>query len=192
MTKFISSRCYNPFFVEGRYVDRFYFFQNGEIVASSNWFGSNNDYRWIEFPFDIKLKRKRDLNSKDAFYMSNSDNHSGERRWDIYIPVELLEGFEKKENVKGWTSDTEQNWHDTFSFLVKGEKRHPQKNDLGEIEWVYSVDTWRAGDSCNHRFEKTEFGKLVDNTNEELKEQGITIDGYNLEKLLKAYQLKKK
>ena len=192
MTKFISSLCYNPFFFEWRYVDGFYFFQNGKIVASSKWFGSNNYYRWIEFPFDIKLKRKRDLNSKDAFYMTNSDNSSGDLRWDIYIPVELLEGFEKKENVKGWANDNLQNWHDTFSFLVKGEKRHLQKNDLGEIERVYSVDTWRVGDSCNYRFEKTEFGKLVDKTNEELEEKGITIDRNNLEKLLKAYQLKKK
>ena len=192
MTKFISSLCYNPFFFEGRYVDGFYFFQNGKIVASSNWFGSNNYYRWIEFPFEFKLKRKRDLNSKDAFYMTNSDNSSGDLRWDIYIPVELLEGFEKKENVKGWASDTLQNWHDTFSFLIKGEKRHLQKNDLGEIERVYSVDTWRVGDSCNYRFEKTEFGMLVDKTNEALEEKGIAISGHDLEQLLKAYQLKKK
>ena len=192
MTKFISTPCYNPFLFEGRYVDRFYFFQNGEIVASSDWFGGNNAYRWIEFPFDIKCKRKLDLNSKDAFYMSNNDNLSGGRRWDIYIPVELCEGFEKKENVKGWTSATTQIWHDTFSFLVKGSKRLPQKNDLGQIEWVYSEGTWRVGDSCNARIEKTEFGKLVDKTNEELREQGITIDDYNLTKILKAYQLKKK
>lgn len=192
MTKFISSLCYNPFFFEWRYVDGFYFFQNGKIIASSKWFGRNNDYRWIEFPFDIKLKRKRDLNSKDAFYMTNSDNSSGDLCWDIYIPVELLEGFEKKENVKGWANDNLQNYHDTFSFLVKGEKRRLQKNDLGKIEWVYSVDTWSVGDSCNYRFERTEFGKLVDKTSKELEEQGIAIDVYNLEKLLKAYQLKKK
>lgn len=192
MTKFVTLRCYNPFIFEGRSVDRFYFFQNGEIVASSDWFGGNNSYRWIEFPFDIKLKRKLDLNSKDAFYMTKIDKFDGERRWNIYIPVELCEGFEKKENVKGWASATSQSWHDTFSFLVKGAKRLPQKNDLGQIEWVYSEGTWRVGDSCNTRIEKTEFGELVDKTNEELEEQGITISGYNLEKLLKAYQLKKK
>lgn len=192
MTKFYTSAGYNPFYFEGRYVNDFYFFHNGEVVATSNWFGSNNDYRWIEFPFDFKLKRKLDLGSKEAFYMTNSDNYSGERRWDIYIPVKLLEGFEKKENVKGWTSDTTQNWHDTFSFLLKGEKRHPQKNGIGEIEWVYSVDTWRAGDSCNHRFEKTDFGKFVEETEKALKEQEITIERYNLEQLLKAYELRRK
>lgn len=150
MTKFVSLRCYNPFIFEGRSVDKFYFFQNGEIVASSDWFGNNNSYRWIEFPFDIKLKRKLDLNSKDAFYMTNINKFDGgERRWDIYIPVELCEGFEKKENVKGWTSATTQSWHDTFSFLVKGSKR--QELSCGEPEisrMTFSMDcSW----SCRER-----------------------------------------
>lgn len=94
-----TTSCLNPFFCDGKEIKNIIFTVKGEEVGRCNWFcggGSNNDFYKVILPFEAPFKRKH---APGKAYIIKEEN-----AYNLYIPVELLQGVEFKNHVKGFSS----------------------------------------------------------------------------------------
>lgn len=176
-----NTSWYNPFECNGRYVNAIHILKDGEIFRSTNWFDySNQAFKRVEFPFDTKVKRKVDLNSKVAFLESVKD-FSGELQYNLYIPIELLDDVEIEEE-KARPVGKDQIWYETkMNFtLPKWEAKHPDK--------AWSPKTGRVSITAR-RFENTDFGKRCKRLSEIANSKGVKLTGYDIERLLEVFNI---
>lgn len=90
---------YNPFFANGKKIRNIIFTAKGEEVGRCNWFnngGSNNNYYEVHLPFEAPFKRKH---APGKAYIIKEENV-----YNLYLPVELLQGVEFEDHVKGFSS----------------------------------------------------------------------------------------
>lgn len=91
------------------------------------------------------------------------------------------------EKVLDFTTDTNENYK---SYIILDFQTPCTVKDWknGEMQEISQVKFFISG-TCENV--KTNFGKKVAQLEEELKKENIKIDSYNLEKLLKLYDIKK-
>lgn len=167
--------CFNPFFIEDRQIKKIHFFNESGVVLStrSGWFGSTNNFRGgLDIPETIS-KRKIDFSIKKCFYVWVKGEYYEKGKYaELYLYI-----------------DGEQ---------IKLIDRYESTQKIGATDiWTYDNITVEI---CGHvinenlvkKIEKNNFGKRVEALEKELKEEGIKIDSYNLEILMKKYDLIKK
>lgn len=173
---------YNPFVLNGRYVNRIIILKDGEEFRETNWFDfSNQEFKRVEFPFDTKVKRNIDLNSKVAFMVSNTDDILKEKEWDLYIPIELLDDVEIEEEKTRPMGKTDI-WYETkMNFTLPiWEAKHPDKS--------WAPKTGRVSITAR-RVERSDYGKRVDKLKDVAKKAHVNLSGYDIEKLLDVFNI---
>lgn len=181
----ILSSCtswYNPFACNGRQVNAIYILKDGEIFRSTKWFDySNQEFRTVEFPWDAKVKRTIDLNSKVAFLISTK-NCLNDKAWDLYIPIELLDDVVIEEEKSAPFGDDQIHYTTAMRFtLPKFKLKHPDAPNAKAITGRVSI--------TKHRFEDNDFGKRLKKLSAVAKEQGVDIPYYQFKYLLKVFNI---
>ena len=153
-TKLMTTSCYNPFFVHGKEVRRIVFYGDGKEIASVNWFGSNNVYKSITLPFEVKRALKVNLDRRDAFYVKSKPDYPYGPEYDLYIFGELLGlKFLKTAEFKSW-SDIRHN--DVYQVNLHGVRKNYVRNERGEAVRIEQDGDYEETFSCNYTFENTE------------------------------------
>lgn len=196
-----SSMCWNPFVISDEQhknlvtctVDNFFFYDHKEqkIVASSQWFGSNNDYKELEILPNTELKRKIkiDLSLAVPFYIPAKCQY--EKRIDIYIPVALLPDFQILHHIHNYSNKMESSYKDRASFTAKGIK---YQYNLEKREWFLpdAQQELKVEFECNYTFEKTDLFKKLQRYSEKAKQAGVNLSTYDLEKLQDIFNITEK
>lgn len=173
---------YNPFMCNGRELDAIHILKDGEIFRSTQWFDySNQKFKTVEFPWDAKVKRTIDLNSKVAFLASETKSYGG-KKWNLYIPIELLDNVEVDEEKakdfgKTQIQYTTKMWLTLPNFTVK----HPDKPYANKINGRVSI--------TKYRFEDNDLGKRIKKLCEIAKGNHINISSYDMERMLEVFNL---
>ena len=167
--------CLNPFFIEDRQIKKIRFFNESGVVFStrSGWFGCNNNFiGGLDIPETIS-KRKIDFSIKKCFFVPVKGQYYEKGKYaELYLYI-----------------DGEQ---------IKLIDRYESQKKMGATDiWTYDNITVEI---CGHvinenivkKVEKNDFGQRVEAMEKELKEEGIKIDSYYLEKLMIKYDLIKK
>lgn len=188
-----QASCYNPYYFQGREVSAIVFFKDGHEVFSTRWFSkpyrSNNDYPDVYFLFEIKKKRKVDLNSKEAFCVS-------ENGLTIYIPCHLVNYKDLGEQVSS-KSDTAIHYHQVYEIEIFATMDDYEKDDTvgrGYKEVKREAAPRTVQHTIHTRVESTDFGKQVQELEAELKEKHILSDDriLDIKEFLKRYSITKK
>lgn len=175
---------YNPFTCNGRELDAIHIIKDGAIIRSTRWFDySNQMFKLVEFPWEAKVKRNIDLNSKVAFLISKK-NCLGEKVYEFYIPIHLLDDVEIGEEVaqKEDYNKTSIHYTTALSFtLPKFELKHPDHPLSAKV-------TGRV--TCtSHRWADTDFGKRIKKLREIAESKGVNLTTYDFEKLLDVFNI---
>ena len=167
--------CFKPFFIEDRQVKKIHFFNKSGVVFSthSGWFGDNNNFRCgLDIPETIS-KRKIDFSIKKCFYVPVKGEYYETGKYaDLYLYIDGAQ--------------------------IKLIDRYESRREMGTTDiWTYDNITIEiCGRVINEnrvkKVEKNDFGKRIESMEKELKEEGDKIDSYNLEILMKKYDLIKK
>jgi len=193
--------CYNPMFLDGKEINHLVFFDatTGKTILEPEndrikWFGNNNDYPVLEFPFEIKRRNKIDLNRVESFYTSyNSQWSSDKGRIVIYIPIQLLENFQSLGENLDFQSETAKHFCSSFSFDCLAVREYPKLNEVGEVVYLTSeLEKTTLTIKGRRRTEKKELGNKIDAVCSFLKSQRITVSSYDIEQIFKHYDLIKK
>lgn len=191
-TNFLTSVCYNPFFMENeRSVNSFIFFKDNEIICQTarGWFGnSNNNLESLSFDFEIKRAIKIDLNRKNAFYVSSKQECS-KGTINVYIPANMvgLNFLGEKVDFK-----TEREIHyntevviNTFAVKRLVEYKDKQAIRSLDIERMQAISFF-----IDYRSENTKQGDIIDTIQEALKKEGITnLTSYDIERMQKVLNI---
>ena len=178
ISKLEREKCLNPFFFDGKTVSDIIFYNDSGIIVSvgRGWFGSNNNLDGLDVP-EIVSKRKIDITKKLNFVVP----HSAEGYYPSYKHWCCLYLYVDGTNItldKYITPNKTLGKHDTDVHDVETYK--------GSILGVgFTFDKWV-------NFRRTEFGLKVDEMGKLFKEKGISIDLYNLEKLLENFDIVEK
>lgn len=173
---------YNPFACKGRYVEAIHILKDGEIFRSTEWFDySSQEFLWVEFPWDAKVKRTVDLNSKAAFLVSTKDCFN-KKRWVLYIPIELLDDVViEEEKSEPFGDDQIHHTAAMFFTLPKFALKHLASPNARSITGRVSI--------TSHRFEDNDFGKRLKKLSAIAEEQGVDIPYYKFAPLLKVFNI---
>lgn len=176
MVKLTCNNYHNEFIFNGRYIDNIIFYNdNGLITETKNgWFGnSNNCYEELEVG-EIKIRNKtilNKLNKQENFVIPIKDKFNNSK-YDLYLYIDdnnikIINHTIENKNM----TDTLIYTYDVFSISIF--------NEIVEIKTFI-------------KSEKTNFGNIVEQMQNELKALNIDIDEYILTKLMKQYDLVKK
>lgn len=202
------SSCYNPFALCGESklhficaeVNTIYFYDptTQTEVASSRWFGSNNDFRTLELcpGIEPKTKRKIDLSSTTPFLVSsNSTICAGMKKsHDLYIPTTMvpvtLERIDRGTELDGMLHHT----YDRATITATACKRTYRKNDFGQIVSEYPAEATEQTIvfDCNHTYEDTPLAKRYDHLAEVATKAGLKLSRYEVERLARVFNITEK
>lgn len=175
ISKLERGKYLNPFFFDGKAVDDIIFYNDGGIIVSvgRGWFGSNNDLDGLDVP-EIVRKRKIDITKKLNFVVPYSDGYHPYKQCHLYLYVD-------------GTNIT----LDKYITLNKTLGEHA--TDVHDVE-TYKGSILGVGFTFDKgvNFRRTEFGLKVDKVAKLLKEKRISIDLYNLQKLLENFDIVEK
>lgn len=175
ISKLERERYLNPFFFDGKVVADIIFYNDGGIIArvGRGWFGSNNNLNGLDVP-EIVSKRKVDTTKKLNFVVPHSDGYQPYKQCHLYLYVDGTNITLDKSIVKDKTfGECPTDVHDVETYK-------------GSILGVgFTFDKWV-------NFRRTEFGLKVDEMGKLFKEKGISIDLYNLQKLLENFDIVEK
>lgn len=165
----------NPFFFNGKTVADIIFYNDSGIIArvGRGWFGSNNNLDGLDVP-EIVSKRKIDITKKLNFVVPFNDGFHSYKQCQLYLYVDGTNITLDKYITLGKTFgkyDTDVNDIETYKGSILGV-------DFTFDKWV--------------NFRRTEFGLKVDEMGKLFKEKGISIDLYNLQKLLENFDIVEK
>lgn len=175
MSELSSHQYMNPFYLDDRQVLNFTFFKEGKEIYTSQrgWFGYSRKEDSLYIGEDIKKKLKLDLSVKKSFYMSASSKY--------------ISGT--KNAVKIFLYADGEDIDVTFGEIYE--------ETTDKTIYVWQPVTIKIFDKVyEERFivetKTTDFGKKCERISNELKEEGIDIDSWSLQRLLKKYDLVKK
>lgn len=156
-TKLTTTTGLNPFFVLGKEVKRIVFYDNGKEIASVRWFGSNNVYKSITLPFEVKRAVKVNLERKDAFYFKASAEYPLGAAYELYINSKLvgLEFLEEKK-LEYWN---ETRISQLYSANFHGVREHYKKGEDGNVVREYIEDDYVERFESNYKHVPTEEAK---------------------------------
>ena len=168
----------NPFFFNDKTVADIIFYNDSGIIArvGRGWFGSNNSLDGLDVP-EIVNKRKIDITKKLNFVVP----HSAEGYYPSYKKWCCLYLYVDGTNIT----------LDKYITLNKTLGKHA--TDVHDVETYkgsilgvdFTFDRWV-------NFRRTELGLKVDEMGKLLAEKGISIDLYNLQKLLENFDIVEK
>lgn len=171
LAKLKREKLLNPFFFDGKMVADIIFYNDSGIIASvgQGWFGGNNNLDGLEVP-EIVSKRKIDITKRLNFVVPYSDGYHRYKQCHLYLYVDGINITLDKsiEHCKPHKYDTDANDIETYKGSILGV-------DFTFNRWV--------------NFRRTEFGLKVDEMKKLLKKKGISIDIYNLQKLLENFDI---
>lgn len=198
-TKFQQRSNLNSYYFDGYEVASFTFYshETGHTIAYNprGWFseGSNNNYPTLEFSFPIIKKMKSDLFRNYGYFTRSQKKAtlSNRAKIDVFIPVTLLKNTHLETGVFNFETATDLNYFDRFSFEATAEKWEASLNETtGGLDWNKTeLKSHNMKFTFNHNSVPTPFGHKVEKMKAELKEHGIQITGYDLEKLMEKYKL---
>jgi hypothetical protein len=180
-----TQACYNPFFFEGKVIQYLVFYKDGKELGKTKWFGdSNNRTPEVYFPFDIPKKLKLDLTGKGAFYMkAHSEGYSRDSAYNIYIHADLVNFQHKGEKVHS-DCDTYTSYIEHYSADI-----FCKRPSWGDADATPALHTLHFTAPLVSRSEKKELGKQVDALAEICKEKNIRIGAYELQQLMKHFDI---
>ena len=193
MTKTTLSReakFYNPFIMDGKEINSIRFYNDGKVVVSSRWFGNNNSYKCIEFPFEVKKATKENLNRKDAYYLRSSNNVC--KSYDLYIHTSLvdLQFVETKEDCNTWYSNRTK---DVFTISLTGVRYCPKLDDFRNLVYEEKSGTFCEKFDGNYTSEDTTEYKRCKALAEKMSNcAGKEISVFNVHDLLEHFDIKEK
>ena len=175
ISKLEREKCLNPFFFDGKMVNNIVFYNDSGIIVSvgRGWFGSNNNLDGLDVP-EIVSKRKTDITKKLNFVVPFYGGYYNCKQCHLYLYVDGT-------NI---TLD---------KYITPGKSFGKYDTDVHDVETYkgailgvgFTFDKWV-------NFRRTEFGLKVDKMGKLFKEKGISIDLYNLEKLLENFDIVEK
>lgn len=148
--------------MDGMEIDKICFYRDGKVIASFNWFGSNNMYRRMTLPVEVKRAVKLNLERKDCFYL-RSDDKDWTRAYNVYIHADLVElkSLGRQDYINDWKQTSTR---ETFEIKVFGEKRRMKldengkvaKNDKGDAVYETVTGEFVEKFDCNYEFHNTD------------------------------------
>ena len=128
-TKLTTSPAWNPFQAPFGEISSIVFYKDGKIICSVKWFGSNNNYKSITLPFEVKKALKLNLFRRDAFYMIDKEE-TYFRRYLLYICADLvnLKSLGRKNISSTWYGDMTA---EEFTAEITGERKQYIKTAIG-------------------------------------------------------------
>lgn len=178
---------HRPLVIDNKYELSKIVFYNPETateLAFSNqgWleFGTK-DLVKLNFP-DVKRKIKLDLTSKIPFFLKNKDSQYilDRNKYILYIPTTLVTFRDLGEQVK-YETKTEIRYANFYEVDIEGAFNEDDDFSMITVQ-LYEYT----------RTETKDFGKEVDNLTEKLKNAGITLSSYDVEKLLTNFNVTEK
>lgn len=190
-TRLYTSAHYNPFFMDGLEIDHIIFYRDGKEIASLNWFGTDNHYIVIYFPFEVKKAAKLNLNRQDAFYMRSKTDWK--RCYNLYIHADLtdLKSLGREDYLSDWDRDGSR---EKFTITIHGERR----------EWYLDKATGQRkcntekGDfvetfGANYQSVLTAEYRKCEKIAEKWKQLAyISVSSFDIHRLMKAYNISEK
>lgn len=172
LAKLKREKLLNPFFFDGKMVADIIFYNDSGIIASvgQGWFGGNNNLDGLDVP-EIVSKRKIDITKRLNFVVPYSDDYHIYKQCHLYLYVDGTNiTLDKYITLNKTLGENATDVHDVETYK-------------GSILGVgFTFDKWV-------NFRRTEFGLKVDEMKKLFKEKGISIDLYNLEKLLENFDI---
>ena len=176
MVKLIKENWNNQFIFNNRYLNNIIFYNDEGVFTETKcgWFGNGNNY-YKEFEVgDIKIRNVSILNkmNKKENFVIPLKNYLNEKCYNLYLYIDdnnikIINHTIENKNM----TDTLIYTYDVFSISIF--------NEIVEIKTFI-------------KSEKTNFGNIVEQMQNELKALNIDIDEYILTKLMKQYDLVKK
>ena len=197
-TLLTTSACYNPFFLEGKQIHDIKFYKDGQILASCRWFGSNNNYKTLEFDFEVKKAIRPNLTRKDAFYVLSPECDKRWKEYDLYIYAELvgLESLGVSEFTNSWHSTSTK---ETFAVNLRGERWKVVKAEpCKETNWqswkhITVYDDYKEKFDCKYVFNDTPEKKKCEQLAENIaKKTGVKLDYYQIHDILEHFTINEK
>ena len=170
---------FNPFYLctdngaDTLQINRVMFFNDGKVIAHTNWFQNNNPFKEIDLGFDVKRANKIDLAKKNAFYVCSNKDY--EKSYDLYIPTNLLpiKSLGRVKEHEDWMGvTTYENFVITLNCIMCGE------------ETKQNITTTF---SSNYEHTNTEMWERCEELHKE-----FNIDHYTAHKILEKYDLVEK
>ena len=175
ISKLEREKYLNPFFFDGKMVNNIIFYNDAGIIVSvgRGWFGSTNNLDGLDVP-EIVSKRKIDITKKLNFVVPFYGGDYNCKQCHLYLYVDgtniTLDKYITPNKTLG-KHDTDVHDVETYKGSILG---------VG-----FTFDKWV-------NFRRTDFGLKVDAMGKLFKEKGISIDLYNLEKLLENFDIVEK
>ena len=192
-TRLYTQPGFNPFLMDGKVLSSICFYKDGEVVASVRWFGSNNNYKSLELPFEVKKAVRLNLERRDAFYMRDKDaTYSPE--YILYIPADFvnLQHIETANNNAGGWSMT--GTHEVFSVELTGERWKPYINkETGRLAYIEEFGTYTEKFDYNYIWTDTpEFTKCKELSQAIKESAAVDLSAYQIHDILEHYDIIKK
>lgn len=174
----------NPFIYNERKVGSINFYNHEGVICSFNWFGSNNEYDNITFPFEIVRAMKPNFKRRDAWYKKEDDGIA------IYIHESLVElkFIGRFELHNTWYSVATA---DRFAVTVEGTKRIHNHDELRTVSHVFG--TYNETFHSNTEAQETEEWKRCAALSADIKEiTGVRLGEFDVHELLQYYNITRK
>jgi hypothetical protein len=172
----------NPYFFNGKKINRLVFFKDGNELARINWFSlnvSNNRVPLIDFETPIQNKRKIDLNTKQTYYFDGN----------IYIHADIV-NFKFIDSTK---EDMENEYRIQYKFQISVlcQTEEPYIDDqeqyrirLTDLQKRDLIETYAV--EFEPKPQLIEAKKLAEEFKSVLN---VDISKYDIYKLLNKYQI---
>ena len=195
---------YRPYYADGTEIKNIKIYKEGKVILTTvcGWlqhhgikYGEDATTIFLETP--VKRSTKLNLNRTDNFILKerkepHSVYNSYDKGYTLYIH-ESNAKIKQMEEKLSYETDTNKSYEIPYEITIPHERLiyGGEKDNLGEP--IYSYKRFEKLIEVKHsRTKQKPFGKLAENTFNELKEKNIDIDRYNVEKLLRHYNLIKK
>lgn len=177
---------YNPFTSpNGKTIEQIIFYdETGEVfTVPSPWFGtaSNNEFKRIFFPEDIKNRRKVDFSRNEFFTAEHPISWKTGKHNTLFIPAKKV-GLKCLGEKLTFKNATDRNYQTHYKFSAIAEKKRG-----GEGAQTYELEMTGL-----YRIEKTELGEKCQQIAELAKTQDVNLSSYDIERLLKVLDISTK
>jgi len=197
-TYLTTSRGFNPFHIDGKIVNSLNFYKDGKVLASCRWFGNYNNYRSIEFDFEVKKALRLNLGRKDAFYMLSDEKSAFGREYKVYIYADLV-GLEDCGRTDYYNTWYQTSTRQTFTVRLHGERwKYEKAEPSAETNWQDFRRVAVMGDyvekfDSNYIFTDTPEKKRCDVLAARIKEKtNVELSCFQVHDILEHFSIKEK
>lgn len=192
-THLCTSPCVNPFYCNGKNIEFIEFTQNGQPLGCiyCGWFsGSNNHYKEVILPFEVKNKRTYS-NKMESFIIKATEH--GTTGYKLVIPVELLPEYTITEKVRGYKTEDKIQYFTRISFAVDADKVEPIKDDIKGYIWKRTgIKKHTITADFNFTIEQTEIGLQRDELSKLAQSVGVNLSLYDIKRLQEVFNISAK